>query len=599
MFSILIVDDEPDNFDVIETFLGNPTYQLHYAANGPMALESLEIVKPDLILLDVMMPDIDGIEVCRQLKSSPEWKAIPVIMVTALSGKKDLAQCLASGADDFISKPVNRLELDARVRSMLRIRQQYQQLATFNARLEVLVQQRTTQLKDMIFQDALTQLPSRMQLLHKLTTILDSTSNVSPKTHLSKDTVALVYLDCDQFNLVNGSFGHAVGDQLLVAIANRLCQYLNEKDLLARIGEDEFCFLLHPITDVHEVQNFVRLLMRSFEAPFSVMNRDVSCDIFITVCIGVAFGGTGDRAEELLQDADTAMYQAKLRGKGHHQTFERQMQLTILNRLTLESDLQRALEQQEFIVYYQPIIELQTSQLSGFEALVRWKHPTRGLVPPLEFIPSMETTGLIVRVGMEIFKQACQQLQAWHQQGWPHLMMSINLSVRQFESPTLLTDIDHVVEETGVNTAFLKLEITETAIMENAERAIAILEKLRARSIQISIDDFGTGYSSLGYLYKFPVNMLKIDQSFVRQTSGDHRQSRVVDTIVSLGQQLGLNVIAEGIETQQQLAWLRDLGCEFGQGYLFSEPLPPTAIEQQFLSNVPSTESADIVQYGF
>ena len=584
MFSILIVDDEPDNFDVIETFLSDQSYQLHYAASGTAALESLDIVKPDLILLDVMMPEMDGIEVCRRVKAHPEWKSIPVIIVTALSGKKDLAKCLVSGADDFISKPVNRLELDARVRSMLRIRQQYQQLATFNARLEVLVQQRTAQLKNMIFQDALTNLPSRMQLLHKLAEILTPKMGPQLMAQPGSDSVALVYLDCDQFQLVNGSFGHEVGNQLLVAIANRLRQYLNSKDLLARIGEDEFCFLLHPVEDAHEVENFVQLLMRSFDTPFSVVSHDISCDIFITVCIGVAFGGSGNTAEELLQDADTAMYQAKLRGKGSHQTFERQMQLTILNRLTLESDLQRAMEQQEFLVYYQPIVRLDTLKIAGFEALVRWQHPKRGLVSPAEFIPSMETTGLIVRVGMRVFHQACQQLHAWHQRGWTDLVMSINLSVRQFESPTLLKDIDQVLEETGVDATCLKLEITETAIMDNAERAIAVIEQLRTRHIQISIDDFGTGYSSLGYLYKFPVNMLKIDRSFVSQNDSDNRQYRVVDTIVSLGQQLNLGVIAEGIETVQQLEWLRQLGCEFGQGYLFSKPLTTGGIERQFLA---------------
>ena len=591
MFSILVIDDEPDNFDVIETFLGDQSYQLHYAASGSSALESLDIVKPDLILLDVMMPGMDGIEVCRRVKAHSEWKAIPVIIVTALSGKKDLAQCLVSGADDFISKPVNRLELDARVRSMLRIRQQYQQLATFNARLEVLVQQRTEQLKNMIFQDALTNLPSRMQLLHKLAEILApkvaSQAMAQPQDH----SVALVYLDCDQFQLVNGSFGHEVGNRLLLAIADRLRQYLNENDLLARIGEDEFCFLLHPIEDVHEVENFVDLLMRSFDAPFAVVNNDVSCDIFITVCIGVAFGGSGNTAEELLQDADTAMYQAKLRGKGSHQTFERQMQLTILNRLTLESDLQRAMEQQEFLVHYQPIVKLGGLKIAGFEALVRWQHPTRGLVSPAEFIPSMETTGLIVRVGMTVFQQACQQLHEWHRRGWSDLIMSINLSVRQFESPTLLKDIDRVIEETGVDATRLKLEITETAIMDNAERAITIIEQLRARHMQISIDDFGTGYSSLGYLYKFPVNTLKIDRSFVSQSHVDNRQYRVVDTIVSLGKQLGLGVIAQGIETLQQLEWLRQLGCEFGQGYLFSKPLVPMLIEQQFLGGTGTDNS--------
>ena len=568
--SILIIDDDPDNFDVIETLLDNEDYQLHYAASGQQAIKSLDVFQPDIILLDVMMPGMDGIEVCQRIKAMPQWEAVPIIMVTALTGKKDLAQCLSSGADDFISKPIDRSELTARVRSMLRIRQQYQQLETFNARLEAMVQKRTAQLQRMIAEDALTLLPSRTFLLQKLTEILQS----------GESSFALVYLDCDQFKLVNGSFGHDVGDRLLIAIAKRLQKHLRSGDLLARMGEDEFCFLIHQIEDQTAIERFLETLLRSFELPFLVAN----CEIFTTVCIGVALGRKENpQAEELLQDADTAMYQAKLKGKGTYQIFDRQMRLEMLHRLTLENHLQRALKHQEFTTYYQPIINLQTQNLVGFEALVRWKHPERGMVSPGEFIPSMETTGLIVPVGIAILKQACQQLHTWHQQGWTELTMSVNLSVRQFACLTLLTDIDSVLAETGVNPAYLKLEITETAIMDNAEIAIALTEDLRSRNIQISIDDFGTGYSSLGYLHCFPVDNLKIDRSFVNEIQSESFNYHVVDTIVALSKQLGLSVIAEGIETSQQLKWLQKLGCQFGQGYFFSKPLAAADIERIYL----------------
>ena len=580
--SILVVDDEPDNFDVIETLLSDQNYLLHYVSGGQEAIDALNLLQPDVILLDVMMPGIDGIEVCQRIKAMPKWESVPIIMVTALTTKADLARCLTAGADDFMSKPVNRLELIARVRSMLRIRQQYKQLATFNARLEDTVQQRTAQLQTMIFQDSLTHLPSRTFLLQKLAEII----------RLEISSFAIVYLDCDQFKLVNGSFGYTIGNQLLVAVAERLKSYLSPGDVLASMGEDEFCFLLYQIEDESVIEGFIQRILQSFETPFVVAD----CEIFMTACMGITLGSRAGKRyhlpEEPLQDADTAMYKAKLRGKGCYQIFDRQMSLAMLNRLTLENDLQRAIEHQEFVNYYQPIVDLKTQKIYGFEALVRWHHPRRGMVSPIEFIPCMEETGLIVPVGMMVFKAACQHLHQWHQQGWPELTVNVNLSVRQFSCPTLLADIDRILAETGVNPAYLKLEITDSAIMDNATTAIALTEQLRSRQIQISIDDFGTGYSSLGYLHCFPVNSLKIDKSFVSELQTDDRNYPVVNTIIALSNQLGLTVVAEGIETQEQLEWLQKLGCQFGQGYLFSKPLPASEIETT-IGGKTQTKNAD------
>ena len=568
--SVLVIDDEPDNFDVIETFLNDRDYQLYYAASGQEAIDCLNLFEPDVILLDVMMPGMDGIEVCQRIKAMPKWEALPIVMVTALTTKTELARCLTAGADDFISKPVNRLELTARVRSMLRIHRQYQQLVTFNARLEATVQQRTAQLQTMIFQDALTTLPSRTFLLQKLAEVLQA----------GESSFAVVYLDCDRFKLVNGSFGYTIGNQLLIAITERLQHHLRPGDVLARMGEDEFCFLLHQIDDAIALEPFIQAILRGFDTSFVVAD----CELFMTACIGIALGSSVyQQPEEPLQDADTAMYKAKLRGKGCYQIFDRQMSLAMLNRLTLENDLQRALEHQEFVTYYQPIVNLQTQKVVGFEALVRWQHPDRHMVLPGEFIPCMEETGLIVPVGMLVLKQACQQLRAWHQRGWTQLTMSVNLSVRQFTCPTLLADIDRVLAETAVNPAHLKLEITESAIVDNAQKAIALTEQLRSRQIQISIDDFGTGYSSLGQLHCFSVDNLKIDRSFVNQIQAGNRNYQVVNTIITLSNQLELAVIAEGIETTQQLQCLQQLGCEFGQGYLFSKPLAGAEIERIYL----------------
>lgn len=572
-FAILVVDDEPDNFDVIDTLLSDRNYHLYYASSGERAIDSLEAIQPDLILLDVMMPGMDGIEACQRIKATPQWEAVPIIMVTVLTSKQDLAQCFSVGADDFISKPVNRLELRARVRSMLRIRQQHKELASFNTRLEGIVQQRTAQLRAMVFQDSLTQLPSRVFLLQKLAESLQS----------GESSVAVIYLDCDRFKRVSSSFGYALSNQLLIAIAKRLQQHLRPGDVLARTREDEFCFVFHQSKDAPSLESFLQTLLRCFDASLAIANSE----IFMSVCIGVALGRGGQQTpEQLLQDADTALYQAKMQGKGSYKIFDRQMHQAIFNRLTLESDLQRALKQQEFVTYYQPVVNLQTQKITGFEALVRWQHPERGLVLPGKFIPLMETTGLIVPVGITILEQACEQLQTWHQQGWTELTMSVNLSVRQFACPTLLADIDRVLAKTGVDPAYLKLEITESAIMDKAEKAIVLTKELRSRNIQISLDDFGTGYSSLGYLHRFAVDNLKIDRSFVHQLQSESRNYFVVDTIVALSKQLGLSVIAEGIETQQQLEELQKLGCEFGQGYFFSKPIAAPEVEKLVILNL-------------
>ncbi|MEA5448575.1 EAL domain-containing protein [Leptolyngbya sp. CCNP1308] len=568
---ILIVDDDPNNFDVIEALLDAQGYQLHYISTGEAAIAALDYLAPDLILLDVMMPGLDGFEVCQRIKSSPAWATVPVIMVTALSEKQDLARCFSAGADDFISKPINRLELIARVRSMLLLREQYRQLETFNAQLETKVLERTAQLQTIISRDALTQLPSRAALNQTLTELLQTENSA----------FAVIYIDCDQFKLINGSFGYTLSNQLLKAIAERLQQLVPSGDLLACLGGNEFCILLRQTSDIERIKLLIQTILDSFKTPFTASGLD----IFITACLGVVLGHSDyPCSEQLLQDAGIAMYRAKQQGAGSYQFFDPQMHQTMVDRLALENDLKRALDRQEFVVYYQPIVHLKTLKIAGLEALVRWQHPTRGLVAPGEFIPLMETTGLVVPVGLLILKLACQQLRRWQQQGWTHLTMSVNLSVRQFACPTLLDDIDQILAATGINPARLKLEITESAIMDNAETAIALVDALRSRQIQISIDDFGTGYSSLGYLHQFLVNDLKIDRSFTSQIQVLTSKYKVVDTIITLGKQLGLTVTAEGIETQPQLARLQQLNCELGQGYLFSKPLPAADIESRFLN---------------
>lgn len=576
--SILVVDDEPTNFDAISILLAQANYHLTYVDNGYEALNYLAEHQPDAVLLDVMMPGLDGIEVCRQIKAHPNWQHIPVIMVTARNTKEDLAECLEAGADDYLSKPVNGIELLSRIRSMLRLEKQYkdiqslnqqllqanQELAKLNEILEERVQQRTAQLERMLLYDNLTQLPSRMFLLHEIEKALQR-SRSEPDYQF-----ALLYLDCDRFDLINGSLGYEVGDKLLIAISDRLASYSWPGSQLARMGEDKFCFFLETINHLEEATLIAQQILQAFSAHFTIEG----CDLFMTASIGIVLGSSYyQNSSDPLQDANTAASKAKSQGQGGLQVFDRAMHSAAIERLQLENDLHRAIEQQEFLVYYQPIVNLTTNEISGFEALIRWQHSSKGMISPERFISCVEETGLIVPIGLWVLRQACLQLQAWQQLGIKDPIVSVNLSVRQFAHPLLLDELDRVLNETGVSPQQLKLEITESAIMDNAQTAIAIAKQLQIRQIHLSIDDFGTGYSSLSYLHHFPVQSLKIDRSFIQSIGIDKKTTEIVQAILSLGHALDMTVVAEGVETAEQLAHLHNLGCDHGQGYFFDKPL--------------------------
>ncbi|MEB3267778.1 MAG: EAL domain-containing protein [Leptolyngbya sp.] len=575
--SILVVDDESDNFDVIEALLADEDYELHYASSGKRALERMRTLNPDVIVLDLMMPEMDGLEVCRHIRDQPRWQTVPIMMVTALTARESLAACLDAGANDYLSKPVDRVELKARLRSLVRLSQQQQEIQALNQRLidfsallEERVQARTERLEQLINYDTMTGLPSKTLLLEKVQQAI--------ATALPDRLCALVYLNCDQFHLINDSLGYEAGDQLLCAIAERLKSTLHPAMTLARVGGDEFCYLVPCIDSGEAVTAFAEKVLDSFNQPYELAS---SHTLYMTACVGIALAQDAQaNPQELLRQANTAMYRAKVNGKSRAEIFEGQMHRMARQRMQLEYDMLQAIERQEFLVYYQPVITLHNNRIAGFEALVRWHHPQRGMVPPGEFIPCAEETGLIVPIGMLVLEAACHQLKVW-QSFAPDLFMSVNLSVRQFTHPTLLEDIYQVLEETQVNPRQLKLEITESAIVETPQVAIALTEALRSRQIGLSIDDFGTGYSSLSYLNQFPVDTLKIDQSFVRSMATGSRNGEIVRAIIQLGQALGMSIVAEGIETPEQCAQLKDWGCEYGQGYHFGRPL--NALESEAL----------------
>jgi diguanylate cyclase (GGDEF)-like protein/PAS domain S-box-containing protein len=421
------------------------------------------------------------------------------------------------------------------------------------------------------FHDALTGLSNRALFIDRLKLAL------ARHKRLGADHFAVLFLDLDRFKVINDSLGHAIGDQLLVGIARRLETCLRPGDTVARLGGDEFTILLEDVTDAHEVTNIARRIQKELALPFNLGGHEV----FTTASIGIAPSTTGyERPDDVLRDADTAMYRAKSLGTSRYEIFDKEMHTRAVNLLHLETDLRRALDRREFTVYYQPIVELETGVVQGFEALLRWRHPAHGFISPAEFIPVAEETGLILPVGRWALEEACRQMREWQSQ-FPRaaeMYMSVNLSGRQFANPELCEQIREALKTTGLKPESLKLEITESVVMENIEKTIEMLRQLRALGVESSVDDFGTGYSSLSYLHRFPSTTLKIDRSFITRMGGADENGEIVRTIVMLARNLGMQVVAEGIETEAQLAQLRALSCDYGQGYLFSKAVNAAAI---------------------
>jgi predicted signal transduction protein with EAL and GGDEF domain len=364
---------------------------------------------------------------------------------------------------------------------------------------------------------------------------------------------------------------------LLVAFAERLERILRPIDTLARFGGDEFAILLTSTSSPADALRVADRILEDLTLPFD-LNKNSS---FTSASIGIALSSSGyDRPEDVLRDADTAMYRAKENGKGRYEVFDTDMHARAVSRLRLERDLRQAIDEKQFSVYYQPIISLESAKLAGFEALVRWNHPIEGLVSPADFIPVAEETGLILPIGQWVLEEACKAVHKWQQNSPRHrnLSLSVNLSGKQVSQPDLLEKVQWALDKSGLEPRFLKLEITESVVMENAEAATAMFKRLRALGVQLSIDDFGTGYSSLSYLHRFPLNYLKIDRSFVSRMTETSDNAEIVKTIVTLAHNLGMQAIAEGVETPDQCEKLRAIGCEFAQGYLFSRPIDRNAV---------------------
>jgi diguanylate cyclase (GGDEF)-like protein/PAS domain S-box-containing protein len=423
-------------------------------------------------------------------------------------------------------------------------------------------------LRHQAFHDSLTELPNRALFMDRL-------GHALIRKVRRENPVAVLFLDLDNFKLVNDSLGHEAGDKLLVSVAKRLQDCLRAEDTAARFGGDEFAILLEDVPDASAVVQVASQIIQTLEDPFFLEGREV----FVNMSVGIALSTSDrERPTDLLRNADVALYRAKASGKATYEVFDAAMNILTLERLDLEANLRRAIERGELTVYYQQQIELLTGRIAGWEALLRWMHPERGPIPPWVFIPIAEETGLITQITKLVLEEACRQAKEWQERrpdADTSLKMSVNISARQFQRPEeLVRDVVHVLEETELDPGDLVLEITESMIMGNAERNVDLLRRLKGLGVQIAVDDFGTGYSNLAYLRRFPVDMLKVDKSFVDGMEENSENSAIVETVISLARALGLRTVAEGIETTEQVDRLQALGCELGQGYYFSEPLP-------------------------
>ncbi|HEY7759922.1 MAG TPA: EAL domain-containing protein [Burkholderiales bacterium] len=561
-FKVMMVDDDPIMLEVVQTFLEEAGYSSFVTTSDPTQAMALFVAqRPDILLLDLMMPQVSGFDILGELRSHEELRYTPVIMLTAESEGSAKLKALELGATDFLLKPVDPSELRLRLRNALAFKAYQDRLSDF---------------------DALTGLPNRRKFQAELSGVLANAAEQRSRA------CALLHIDLDRFKQVNDTLGHRIGDKLLCGVAQMLVRIADTskpsqfpgsdqgaRPSVARIGGNGFAVLLpnlHNLAKQDDATAVARRILNTFAEPFHAEAHE----LFTTASIGIAVSPSdGQDAEALLKNAEMAMYQAKKRGRGGYEFFSGDMNAQALERLTLENQLRRAVEREEFVLYFQPKVEVASRRVAGVEALIRWKHPEQGIIAPQKFIPIAEETGLIVEIGQWVLRTACSQLQAWMQQGLPPMCVAVNVSGGQIKHGTIWHAVRGALERSGIPPSHLVLELTESILMENAEENVERLHELKDMGVKIAIDDFGTGYSSFTYLSRFPIDELKIDRSFIHGLTSQRGSPAIVGAMIALGRALNLQVVAEGVETPQQLEFLRARNCHQYQGFLCSRPVPP------------------------
>jgi diguanylate cyclase (GGDEF)-like protein len=582
---ILIVDDVSENLEFLTTILTQQGYKVRSVLSGLTALKVAKAAQPDLILLDIKMPEIDGYQVCQKLKSDPVTQDIPVIFLSALDRSSDKVKAFTLGGIDYIPKPFQVEELLARVKNHLDLRCAQTQVQQLNSELEQRVFQRTAQLEQEIgkrlqmqekllhvaMHDMLTNLPNRTFLTQRLIQIFERNQQSID------ENLVLILLECDQLPAINNSLGHQAGDLLIVSMARRLETCLESEILLAHCGNDAFAILLENHADFNEVMRIAQRLHNETQQPFHIENHLIHSKVSIGIVQGTR---EYQNPEHLLRDANTAMYQAKALGVGNTQVFNAAMHHRAVSFFEILNELHQTLKKQELYLAYQPIFSLKSNKIAGFESLLRWQHPERGLVMPGAFIAVAEETGLIIALDRYVLDMACAQLKIWQEEYdlSASFRLQVNLSAQQLSQPDFLDHLEKTLAKHQINSKNLALEITENALMQQHENILVLLHELKMRGIHVSIDDFGTGYSSLSYLHHLKVENLKIDRSFINQMEKTKDNLGIVRAIINLTHELGMDVTAEGVETPQQLEQLQGLGCDFAQGYFLGKPMNVTRV---------------------
>jgi diguanylate cyclase (GGDEF)-like protein len=567
---VLIVDDDP----MVRVLVGESLRQIglvvEEAETGEAALEFLARSQPDVILLDVLMPGMDGFETCTAIRAGERGKHIPVMMMTGLEDIDSIDHAFGLGATDFITKPLNYAILGHRVRYLLRTMRAFESLRRSRKAIHQLA-----------YYDVLTNLPNRRMFTERLHQSLET----ARRNHR---LVGMLFIDIDNFKYINDTFGHSVGDRLLRSVAGQLLTCLRRSDAVgreqevdeypvARLGGDEFTVLLNGIDKADDAARAARRIIDAIAVPFLIGTEEV----VVTPSIGIAvFPYDGNSVEELIRNADTAMFNAKQHGKNSYEFYTHSMSTSAFERLAMENDLHRAFSNGEFEVYYQPRIDLRTAAVVGLETLLRWHHPEKGIVRPADFILASEECGLIVPIGEWALRTACRQLHRWVGDGLVAVRLGINLSACQFRQTLFNQMLGDSVQEAGIPPAWLELEMTERVILEDIQGGGRALRDLKRMGVHLSLDDFGTGYSSLSLLRRLPIDTLKIDNSFVRDVGTDADNAAIVVAVIGLAHSLRMRVAAEGVETPQQLEFLREHGCDEAQGYYFAEPAPAAEMER-------------------
>lgn len=557
----MIVDDESTTMEVVQAYLEDAGYQRFLQVDDSTeAMSAIIEQRPDVLLLDLVMPMVSGFEILQKIRENPKLGHLPVIILTSSSDATTKLQALDYGATDFLAKPVDPSELALRVRNTLAAKAFQDQLA---------------------FYDALTGLPNRYLYLDRLTWSVERAQRY--QNHL-----AVLHIVLDDFKRVYDTFGPSTGDQVIKQVASRINSCLRSTDSVTRdvliqeaeknffrLGSEEFSALCPQISNAESAAAVARRILEVMEQPF----RAESTNVYISTSIGIAsYPDDAIDTATLLQRAVGASAQASANGGHRFEFYSKELNKKSFKRLQMEADLHRALENDELLLYYQPKVDIATGRMNSVESLIRWQKNDNSLVSPGDFIPLAEETGLIVPMGSWVLQQACAQLARWHAYGM-EMHVAVNLSVKQFLAGDLVNTVERSLQTTGANPRFLTLELTETLLMENPDLAVETLRQLKSLGVSLSMDDFGTGYSSLGNLKRFPLDELKIDRSFIADVNENKEGRALVSAVVYLAHEFGLKVVAEGVETQEQLDFLTDIKCDTYQGFFFSRPVPVSTLQ--------------------